>query len=169
MVLNLGLRVYGLQFPADRHNSPKIQAMPPSLRSPTLLYARPPSSRRFKSGACRVISSTTGEDEPRPIRRVPLTMTTSIRVARGEPPANPLGAVVGLTLGWLAASLEQSVPLTERRRGLGERREWASDWSFIQFGLVSLRIEGSSFWFILGKRNDAEAARGWLLMGMFLG
>jgi hypothetical protein len=96
----------------------------------------------LQSGACRVISSTTGEDEPSPIRRVPLTKTTSIRVARGEPPANPLGAVVGLTLGWLAASLEQSIPLTGRGRELGRKRGWANYWSFISFGPVSLRIEG---------------------------
>jgi len=144
MVLNPGLRVYGLRFPTDRHNSPEIQAMPPSLRSSTLHYSSISPIAPLQSGACRVISSTTGEDEPSPIRRVPLTKTTSIRVARGEPPANPLGSVVGLTLGWLAASLEQSVPLTERGRELGKGREWASDRVFIQFGLVSLRIEGLS-------------------------
>jgi len=50
MVLNPGLRVYGLQSPTDRHNSPKIQAMPPSLRSSTLHYAQPPSSHHFIQG-----------------------------------------------------------------------------------------------------------------------
>jgi hypothetical protein len=53
---------------------------------------------------------------------MPSAETTSIRAARGEPPVNPLGSVVGLTLGWLAASLEQSVPLTGRGRELGKRR-----------------------------------------------
>lgn len=95
-------------------------------------------------GACRVISSTTGEDEPSPIRRVPSAKTTLIRVAsRGEPPAHPLGSVVGFALGRLAASLEQSVPLTEGGRELGRKREWGRDRSFIRFGSVSLSIEGS--------------------------
>ena len=142
MVLNPGLRVYGLQFPARPSQLPKD---PGDATVPTWFYATLRSTSPIaplQSGACRVISSTTGKDEPSPIRRMPSAETTPIRAARGEPPVNPLGSAVGLTLGWSAASLEQSVPLTRRGRELGKRREWESDWSFIQLGTVSLRIEG---------------------------
>ena len=43
------------------------------------------------SGACRVISSTTGKNEPRPMRRVPLRKPLQSGSLRGEPPANSLG------------------------------------------------------------------------------
>ena len=40
---------------------------------------------------------------------------------RGAPPANPLGSADGVALGSMAASLEQSVPLTEGGRELGRK------------------------------------------------
>ena len=73
---------------------------------------------------------------------MPLAKTTQVRVARGEPPANPLGPVAELALGLLAASLEQSVPLTGRGRGLGEKENGRA--TGLLYGLVSLRTEGLS-------------------------
>jgi len=40
---------------------------------------------------------------------------------RGEPPASPLGSADGVAPGSMAASLEQSVPLTGGGRELGRK------------------------------------------------
>jgi len=79
---------------------------------------------------------------------------------RGEPPASPLGSADGFALGVVGCQPGAERPTDRGRKRTGEKRERASDWSFIWFGSVSLSTEGSSGslgtrppWSILGKKQ----------------